>query len=228
MENVQVGIKKSKGFEDLPLPAYATEGACAVDLHAAIDDNFLWVHPGDRTIVSAGISIAIPRGYEASIRPRSGLAWKKGLSIINSPGTIDSDYRGVVGVIVINLGQEKIKIERGERIAQMLVQPVTRIQWDERELDETVRGTGGFGSTDKDPMDIISDESQSSTLQDAHDKENGAGEESTHEGPRGDEHLNRGDAVNVKETTQTSAGEAPVDTTKMVTEEENADLENTD
>jgi dUTP pyrophosphatase len=252
MENVLIRIKKSKDFEDLPLPVYSTEGACAVDLFAAIDDVMI-IHPGDRTIISAGISIAVPEGYEASIRPRSGLAWKKGLTVLNSPGTIDSDYRGQVGVILINHGQLKIKIIRGERIAQMLVSPVTRIHWEEGELDETERGANGFGSTDKEVefkkeivdkvVALLPDEEdgqcESSTLQDAYDKENGVGEEAapfdddgaikegtipaaterlTHEVPRGDEHLNRPQEASVQETTQTSTGEAPADTTKAGTD----------
>jgi dUTP pyrophosphatase len=200
MENALVKIKKSKGFEDLPLPECATEGACAVDLHAAVDDVMV-IHPGDRTIISAGISIAVPKEFEASIRPRSGLAWKKGITVLDAPGTIDSDYRGPVGVILINHGTEKVKIERGERIAQMLVSPVTRIHWEESELDETERGANGFGSTDGPgeasglSVGKVDSENQSSTLQDAHDIESGVDEEEIEEGtlkePRGDEHLTR-------------------------------------
>jgi dUTP pyrophosphatase len=144
---IDVKIKKLAGFEDFKLPEYATPGACAVDLFAATEEGFLIIRPGDRALISTGISIALPEGYEAQIRPRSGLAKNKGLSIVNSPGTIDSDYRGPVGVILINHGEDRIIISRGERIAQMVVAPVTRANWIESELCETERGAGGFGST---------------------------------------------------------------------------------
>jgi dUTP pyrophosphatase len=149
VSNVFVSIKKSKGFEDFELPAYATEGACALDLRAAISEPSLILRPGKRALVSTGVSIALPVGYEAQIRPRSGLAISKGVSLVNSPGTIDSDYRGEVGVIVINHGEENVKIDRGDRIAQMVVAPVSRVIWYGETLSETERGSGGFGSTGK-------------------------------------------------------------------------------
>ncbi len=146
---VTVKVRKVEGFEDFSLPAYSTPEAAAVDLYAALDDPFLILWPGKRTLISSGIAIALPIGYEAQIRPRSGLALNKGLSLVNSPGTIDSDYRGPVGLIIINHGEEKIRIERGERIAQMVIAPVTRLAWSEVELCETERGIDGFGSTGK-------------------------------------------------------------------------------
>lgn len=147
MDTINVKIKKLEGFEDFILPVYATPGACAVDLYAATEEGFVIIHPRDRLLISSGIAIALPEGYEAQIRPRSGLALKNGLSIVNSPGTIDSDYRGPVGVILINHGDDKVTIYRGERIAQMVVAPVTRANWVEGELCETERGAKGFGST---------------------------------------------------------------------------------
>ena len=146
---VKVVIKKLEGFEDFSLPSYGSEGAAALDLYAAIDTACVHVWPQMRKLISSGISIAIPPGYEATIRPRSGLALKKGLSIVNSPGTIDSDYRGPVGIIIINHGEDRVMIMRGERIAQMVITPIHRIEWKEGELDETDRGHGGYGSTGK-------------------------------------------------------------------------------
>lgn len=145
---MRVLIKREPDALDLPLPDYATSGAAALDLHAAVDEQIL-IAPGDRTLVSTGIRIALPDGYEAQIRPRSGLAVRLGMGIINSPGTIDSDYRGVVKVPLINLGQEPITVNRGDRIAQMVVAPVIRVEWDETgdPLPETVRHDGGFGHT---------------------------------------------------------------------------------
>lgn len=147
METIDVKIKKDEGFEDFLLPVYATRGACAVDLYAALEVGFTEILPGERALISAGIFIALPEGYEAQIRPRSGLALTKGLSVVNSPGTIDSDYRGRVGVILINHGKDLIIVSRGERIAQMVIAPVTRANWIEGELDDTERGADGFGST---------------------------------------------------------------------------------
>jgi dUTP pyrophosphatase len=118
-----------------------------MDLTAAIDQPLI-IKPGDRALVPAGIAIALPPGYEAQVRPRSGLALKHGVTVLNSPGTIDADYRGEVGVILINHGKEDFKIERGMRIAQMVVAPYTRAEWQEvANLEETARGAGGFGST---------------------------------------------------------------------------------
>ena len=131
----------------LPLPEHATELAAGVDLVAAIDDT-ITLTPGERQIVPTGLAIALPPGYEAQIRPRSGLAAKNGITLVNSPGTIDADYRGEIGVILINQGQESFTVERGMRIAQMVVAPVTGFTWNEQEeLGTTDRGAGGFGST---------------------------------------------------------------------------------
>lgn len=136
-------------FEGLELPAYETSGSAGMDLRAALpSDEPLELIPGARAMVPTGLSFAIPLGYEVQIRPRSGLAAKHGLTCLNTPGTIDSDYRGEVKVILINLGDKPFLIERGERIAQMVLAPVTQATWDVvAELDKTVRGTGGFGST---------------------------------------------------------------------------------
>jgi dUTP pyrophosphatase len=144
---MRVPIKREPDAEDLPLPDYATRGSAGMDLHAAIVDPVV-LKPGQRELVSTGIRIAVPEGYEAQVRPRSGLAVRSGLSIVNSPGTVDSDYRGVVKVPLINLGQEPITITRGDRIAQMVVAPVIRVEWNESaELPSTERHDGGFGHT---------------------------------------------------------------------------------
>jgi len=133
--------------KDLPLPEYATLHSAGMDLLAAVDAD-ITLKPGERTLVPTGIAIALPDGFEAQVRPRSGLAFKNGVSVANTPGTIDADYRGEIKVILINLGQEEFTISRGMRIAQMLVAPVTRVTWELAEsLDETARGAGGFGST---------------------------------------------------------------------------------
>jgi len=133
----------------LPLPTYETAGAAGMDLRAAIaEDQPLILDPGARALVPTGFSIALPQGYEAQIRPRSGLALKHGLTCLNSPGTVDSDYRGEVGVILINHGAEPFRVVRGERIAQMVIAPVAQCLLSEGEsLDETERGASGFGST---------------------------------------------------------------------------------
>jgi dUTP pyrophosphatase len=124
-----------------------TEHAAGMDLSAALEGE-LTILPGERAAVSTGISLALPHGYEAQIRPRSGLALTYGLTLLNSPGTIDADYRGVIKVILVNLGEDPVTLRRGDRIAQLVVAPVTRITWVEvSELPDTLRGTGGFGST---------------------------------------------------------------------------------
>lgn len=131
----------------LPLPAYATPGSAGMDLCAAIDAP-VTLAPGARTLIPAGFRMALPNGFEAQVRPRSGLAVKNGITVLNSPGTIDSDYRGEVKVCLINHGQDPFMIERGMRIAQMVIQPVTQMHPVTVEtLDETERGAGGFGST---------------------------------------------------------------------------------
>ena len=135
--------------EGLALPAYETPGSAGMDLRAAVpEDAPITLEPGARALVPTGLKIALEQGWEAQIRPRSGLALKHGISAPNTPGTIDSDYRGEVGVSLINHGQEPFVIRRGERIAQMLAAPVTRAGWREVEtLEDTARGAGGFGST---------------------------------------------------------------------------------
>ncbi|HOY77763.1 MAG TPA: dUTP diphosphatase [Hyphomonadaceae bacterium] len=136
-------------FEGLALPAYETADAAGMDLRAAVEDSApVTLAPGQRAMIPTGLTIALPPGHEAQVRPRSGLAAKHGITCLNSPGTIDADYRGEVKAILINLGQEPFVIKRGERIAQMVIAPVTRaslVQVDT--LDETARGAGGFGST---------------------------------------------------------------------------------
>ncbi len=145
MTELKISITQEPDSLDLPLPAYETEHAAGMDLRAAISEQLVVV-PGERTAISTGIRIAIPPGFEAQIRPRSGLALKHGISMVNSPGTIDSDYRGVVKVILINHGLEPFTINRGDRIAQMVVAPVIRVKWiKETSLDQTARGEGGFG-----------------------------------------------------------------------------------
>jgi dUTP pyrophosphatase len=146
---VDVRIRRLPHAEGLPLPGYETAHAAGMDLRAAIEESApVVLAPGQRTMVPTGLSIALPEGFEAQIRPRSGLAAKHGITCLNSPGTVDADYRGEVKVILINHGPEPFTIRRGERIAQMVVAPVTRAAWVEVEaLDDTDRGAGGFGST---------------------------------------------------------------------------------
>jgi len=143
--DVPILVKRLPHGEGLPLPAYATEGAAGMDVVAAED---LDLAPGAPHAVSTGLSIAIPAGYEIQVRPRSGLALKHGVTVPNTPGTIDSDYRGELKVIMINLGPTSFSIRRGDRVAQLVLAPVTRGTWLEvEELDATARGEGGFGST---------------------------------------------------------------------------------
>ncbi|VAW10207.1 Deoxyuridine 5'-triphosphate nucleotidohydrolase [hydrothermal vent metagenome] len=144
-----VAVKRLAHGKDLPLPAYATEGAAGLDLLAAIDpDTPTRIAPGARALVPTGLAIALPRGFEAQVRPRSGLAAKHGVTVLNSPGTIDTDYRGEVKVILINHGDAPFEIRRGVRIAQMVIGPVARVALAQvDDLDATARGDGGFGST---------------------------------------------------------------------------------
>jgi len=143
----RVRLARVPGAEDLPLPAPATPGSAGVDLAAAVPEALL-VPPGGRALVPTGLRIAVPPGYEAQVRPRSGLALRRGIVLPNSPGTIDSDYRGEVQVIVWNASDEPFRIERGDRIAQLVVAPVARVAWEEAaDLDATERGSGGFGHT---------------------------------------------------------------------------------
>lgn len=132
---------------DLPLPSRASSGAAGFDLRAAVDQP-LNLAPGERATIPTGITLAIPEGFEGQVRPRSGLAARHGVTLLNAPGTIDSDYRGEVKVILINLGPEPFTVNRGDRIAQLLIAPVSRCELEEvAELQETIRGSGGFGST---------------------------------------------------------------------------------
>ncbi|MDX1711342.1 MAG: dUTP diphosphatase [Rhodovibrionaceae bacterium] len=147
MSGVSVPIRQLPHGDDLPLPAYATDGSAGLDLLAAVAEP-LTLAPGERKLVPTGISIALPPGYEAQVRPRSGLALKHGVTVLNTPGTIDSDYRGEVGVILINLGQSPVTVERGQRIAQLVVAAFARAAWDATgDLEASARGAGGFGST---------------------------------------------------------------------------------
>ena len=142
---IRIALKRLPHGEGLPLPAYATTGAAGMDVVAA-EDKVL--SPGERHAVSTGFAIAIPPGFEVQVRPRSGLALKHGITCLNTPGTIDEDYRGEVKVILANLGSEPFEVRRGERIAQLVPAPVQKAQFAEvKELDETNRGGGGFGST---------------------------------------------------------------------------------
>ncbi len=146
---IRVRLLRLPHGEGLEPPAYASDGAAGLDLRAATPaDAPLTLAPGARALVPTGFAIALPPDHEAQVRPRSGLALKSGVTCLNSPGTIDGDYRGEVGVILVNHGAEPFTVRRGERIAQLVVAPVSRAVWDHVEtLDETVRGAGGFGST---------------------------------------------------------------------------------
>ena len=144
---VTVAIRRLPHGADLPLPGYATAGSAGVDLMAAIAASRT-LAPGARDAVPTGIAIALPAGFEAQIRPRSGLARKHGIGIVNAPGTVDSDYRGEIEVLLVNLGNADFTVEPGMRIAQMVIAPVVQAVWREtRALDGTERGAGGFGST---------------------------------------------------------------------------------
>jgi len=147
MEQIRVPLKRVREGSDLPLPGHMTSHSAGMDLYADLVEDVV-LSPGERTLVPTGIAIALPDGYEAQIRPRSGLALKHGISLVNSPGTIDADYRGEISVIVINHGSEPFVIRRGERIAQMVVARFSRVEWQEtEELADTLRGGGGFGHT---------------------------------------------------------------------------------
>jgi dUTP pyrophosphatase len=145
--NVTVQVKRLPHGADLALPAYATAGAAGMDLLAAVTDP-VNLAPRQRVLIPCGFCIALPAGYEMQVRPRSGLALKSGIMLPNAPGTIDEDYRGEVGVILMNMSEVDFQVTRGMRIAQAVVAPVVRVAWAEMEtLDETARGAGGFGST---------------------------------------------------------------------------------
>ncbi|MDL1893273.1 dUTP diphosphatase [Sphingobacteriales bacterium CHB3] len=148
MSEPKVQITRINGSaEDIPLPHYATEHSAGMDVCAAVEGEFV-LRAGETALIPSGFAIALPEGYEAQIRPRSGLAIKHRITVLNSPGTIDADYRGEVKVILTNFGKQDFVIKRGERIAQMVIARYSRITWEEREtLEETQRGAGGFGHT---------------------------------------------------------------------------------
>lgn len=144
---MKIQIQTLENFEGLNLPQHATDLSAGLDLEAAVDKDYI-LKPGMRQLIPTGIAIALPAGYEAQIRPRSGLAHKNGITMVNAPGTIDADYRGEIRVNLINLGHEDFTITRGMRIAQMVIAKHETVAWDVvSELDETARGAGGFGST---------------------------------------------------------------------------------
>lgn len=147
MKTVKLLVKRSPGTEDLELPAYQSQGAAGFDLCADVP-GAVTLAPGEIRLIPTGISVQIPDGYEAQVRPRSGLALRHGVTLVNTPGTIDSDYRGVVGLPLVNLGKEPFKVTRGMRLAQMVVQEVVRARIEcVDSLEETVRARGGFGHT---------------------------------------------------------------------------------
>ena len=147
MDNVKILFKKLPHAHDLPLPGYKTAHASGMDLRAALESP-VDLEPGSRMLIPTGLKMALPDGYEAQIRPRSGLAYRNGITMLNTPGTIDSDYRGEIKVLAINLGEGTFRINHGDRIAQMVIAPVVRASvHNSKELDETERGEGGFGST---------------------------------------------------------------------------------
>jgi dUTP pyrophosphatase len=147
VETVEIALKPHEHAVGLNLPTYATEQSAGMDLSAALEEA-LELAPGERALVPTGLTIALPTGYEAQIRPRSGLAMKHGVTVLNSPGTIDADYRGEIKVLIVNLGQDDFTIERGMRIAQMVIARHANVSWRVvKDLDETERGSGGFGST---------------------------------------------------------------------------------
>jgi len=143
----EVALKRLPHGADLALPGYATEQSAGLDLLAAVEAEVVLL-PGERRLVPSGIAIALPAGLEAQVRPRSGLALKHGVTVLNSPGTVDADYRGEIGVILINLGQEPFTVRRGDRIAQLVIASHVQARWNVVEaLDDSTRGAGGFGST---------------------------------------------------------------------------------
>jgi len=147
IEKVEIRVEKDKGCEDLPLPEAASLYASGIDLFSAEEDT-VEIDQGDRKLISTGIKIALPIGFEAQVRPRSGLAYRYGITVLNTPGTIDSDYRGVIKIILINHGKDKFFVNRGDRIAQLVIQKIFQpILLEINELDNTKRGKGGFGHT---------------------------------------------------------------------------------
>jgi len=149
MQKIKVFVEQTEESRDLPLPRYMSDQAAGMDLYAAVDEPEILVK-GAIKLIPTGLKMALPEGYEAQIRPRSGLAFKHGISMVNSPGTIDADYRGEIKVIMINHGDADFVINRGERIAQMVINQIAQIDWEQTtSLDETTRGAGGFGHTGK-------------------------------------------------------------------------------
>ncbi|MFA5181920.1 MAG: dUTP diphosphatase [Syntrophales bacterium] len=147
IDEVEIAIMQLPGCGDLPLPRYMTERSAGMDICAAVNQE-ITILPGRREVIPTGIAIALPAGYEAQIRPRSGLALKHGITLVNSPGTIDADYRGEIKLLMINHGEDSFVVRRGDRMAQMVINQVCRGQWHRQEtLDETTRGQGGFGHT---------------------------------------------------------------------------------
>ncbi len=147
MKRIKIRIKKRESARDLPLPQYITPGSSGMDLYADVDDELI-LNPGEIKLVSSGICLSLPEGFEGEIRPRSGLALKHGITLVNAPGTIDSDYRGPVELIMTNLGNVPFKIKRGDRVAQLVIKEVIRAELVEaEELSETIRASGGFGHT---------------------------------------------------------------------------------
>jgi dUTP pyrophosphatase len=145
MEKVRVVIKQLPGSEDIPLPRYMTPHASGMDMHAAVTEEVL-LNPGEIKLIATGISIALPEGFEGQVRPRSGLALRHGVSVLNTPGTIDADYRGEVGIILINLGKDPFVVRRGDRIAQLTVNRVFQARLElASDLPDTARNEGGFG-----------------------------------------------------------------------------------
>jgi len=145
MEPVSIAVKRVR--ENARLPAYMTPGAAGMDLYAALAEPVV-LNPGERCLIPTGIALAIPPGFEAQVRPRSGLALRQGVTMLNSPGTIDSDFRGEIGVIIVNHGQEPVTFAAADRVAQLVIAPVVRARLEEsRQLEETARGDGGFGHT---------------------------------------------------------------------------------
>lgn len=149
MERVRIKVKRTAGGDDLPLPQYMTKGAAGMDLYAAVKQSEV-INPGQIKLIPTGLFIAVPEGYEAQIRPRSGLALKHGITMVNTPGTIDADYRGEIGLIMINHGQRPFEVKRGDRVAQMVINRIAQADFVEvDDLDDTTRSAGGFGSTGK-------------------------------------------------------------------------------
>lgn len=147
MKPLEVEVTRLDGAGDLPLPRYMSDGAAGLDLHAAVTEPTV-IEPGGIVLIPTGLALALPLGHEAQVRSRSGLAARSGVFVLNSPGTVDADYRGEVGVILANLGREPFRVERGDRVAQLIVARVERVRWVERDaLETTARDAGGFGHT---------------------------------------------------------------------------------